>query len=255
LQGPGLVAEFVVDRDALLAGLDLGDLDAELDVEALLLREGLPGFLGHGLVGGGEEIRHGFEDGDFGAEALPDRAQFEADDAGADHAEALRRGVEGQRAGVVADDLVVDRNARQVARLGAGGDDDVGGFDDLAIDVDAPAVVLATADELAVAGQQRDLVLLEQALDAAGELGDDVVLALDHGRHVDLDALRRDAVHLEAVLGFLVEFGGAQQRLGRNAADVEAGAAEAYLALGIGIGLGLDAGGGQPSCAQRIAAT
>jgi hypothetical protein len=86
-----------------------------------------------------------------------------------------------------------------VARLGTRGDDDMRGFDDLAIDVDAPAVVLAT-DELAVAGQQRDLVLLEQALDAAGELGDDVVLALDHGRHVDLHALRRDAVHLEAVL-------------------------------------------------------
>jgi hypothetical protein len=128
--------------------------------------------------------------------------------------------------------------------LRAGGDDDVGGFDDLAIDVDAPAVVLA-ADELAVAGQQRDLVLLEQALDAAGELGDDVVLALDHGRHVDLDALRRDAVHLEAVLGFLVELGRAQQRLRRNAADVEASAAETDFAFRVGIGFRLDAGRGQ----------
>jgi hypothetical protein len=140
-----------------------------------------------------------------------------------------------------ADDLVVDRDSRQVARLGTGGDDDVGGFDDLAVDIDAPAVVLA-ADELAVAGQQRDLVLLEQALDAACELGDDVVLALDHCRHVDLDALRRDAVHLEAVLRFFVKLGGAQQRLGRNAADVEAGAAEADFALRVVVGFRLDAG-------------
>jgi hypothetical protein len=193
-------------------------------------------------VGRGEEFRQGFEDGDLGAEALPDAAQFEADDAGADDAEALRHGVEGERAGVVADQLVVDGDAVEVARARAGGDDDVLGRHDLAGDVDLPAV-LAAADELAVAGQQRDLVLLEQALDATGELGDDVVLALDHGLDVDGDVARRDAVHDEAVAGVVEVLGGLQQRLGGDAADVEAGAAEAHFALRVVVGLGFAAGG------------
>jgi hypothetical protein len=94
-----------------------------------------------------------------------------------------------------------------------------------------------------VAGQQRDLVLLEQALDAAGELGDDVVLALDHGLDVDADVARRDAVHDEAVAGVVEVLGGLQQRLGGDAADVEAGAAEAHLALRVVVGLGFAAGG------------
>jgi hypothetical protein len=54
-----------------------------------------------------------------------------------------------------------------------------------------------------------------------------------------------DAVHDEGVAGLLVELGGLQQRLGGDAADVEAGAAEAHFALGVGIGFRLDAGRGQ----------
>ena len=239
-----LIAGVVFDGDALLAGGYLVDLHAEADVEALLFREHLPGFPGDGGIGGGEEFRQGFEDRDLGAEALPDAAQLEADDAGADDAEALRHGVEGERAGVVANQLVVDGNAVEVARARAGGDDDVLRHHHFAGDVHFPAV-LAAAGELAVAGQQRDLVLLEQALDAAGELGDDVVLALDHGPDVDPDVVDGDAVHDEAVAGIVEVLGGLQQRLGGNAADVEAGAAEAHLALRVVVGLGFAAGGAE----------
>jgi hypothetical protein len=129
-----------------------------------------------------------------------------------------------------------------MAGLGTGGDDDLLGLDDFFADLDLPATVVPCADEGAVAVEQRDLVLLEQALDAAGELGDDGVLARDHRRHVDLRRADRDALCGEAVAGFLEQVRGMQQRLGRNAADVQAGAAEARLALGIGIGIRFAAG-------------
>ncbi len=61
--------------------LDLADLDAHLDVQALL-GEGLQGFLGHLLVGGGQEFRHRFQDGDFRTQAAPHAAHFQTDDAG-----------------------------------------------------------------------------------------------------------------------------------------------------------------------------
>ena len=50
-------------------------------------------------------------------------------------------------------------------------------------------------------------------------------------------------MHGEGVIGFLVQFGGAQQRLGRDAADVQAGTAETRFALRIGIGVGFGASG------------
>ena len=51
----------------------------------------------------------------LGAEAAPDRAEFEPDDAGADDDEALRHAREFERAGRGDDDLFVDRDAGQRA--------------------------------------------------------------------------------------------------------------------------------------------
>src|SRR6266581_878199 len=246
LEATRFVAGLVIDLDALLALADLVDFRAELDGQALLLGEHLPGLLGHGRIGGAEKVGQRFEDRHLGAEALPHRAEFEADDAGADHAEALGHVLEGQGTGVVADHLVVDGNAGQVPRLRTGGDDDVAGLDRLAAlgaaHGDLPEVVLA-AGELAVAGEQRHLVLLEQAADAAGQLGDDVVLAPHHRRHVHLHAFGGNAVHDERMTGLIEQFRRLQQRLRGNAADIETGAAEAHFALGVGIGFGFDAGG------------
>jgi hypothetical protein len=47
----------------------------------------------------------------------------------------------------------------------------------------------------------------------------------------------------KAVTGLLKQVRGMQQRLGRNAADVQAGAAETRLALRVGIRIGFAAGG------------
>jgi hypothetical protein len=63
------------------------------------------------------------------------------------------------------------------------------------------------------------------------------------------------ALRGEAVAGFLEQVRGMQQRLGRNAADVQAGAAEARLALGVGIGIRFAAGDTETELRARMAAT
>ena len=207
-----------------------------------LLGEHLGRLLGNIDVGHREEVGQGFEDRHLGAETAPDAAHFETDHAGADDRQAFGDSFQVERADVVADHDVVDRNARQMARLRAGGDHHLRGLDDFLADLDLPAAVLCGTDEGPVTGKERHLVLLEQPLDAAGELGDDAVLAPDHGRNVDFRRADRNALRGETVRRFGKEVRGVQQRLGRNAAYIEAGAAETRLALGVGVGVGFAAG-------------
>ena len=77
-----------------------------------------------------------------------------------------------------------------------------------------------------------DLVLLEQVQDAVVVLRDDLVLAREHLRDVDREALDLDAVLGEGMAGVLEVLGRLQQRLRRDAADVGAGAARRGLAVG-----------------------
>ena len=71
-----------------------------------------------------------------------------------------------------------------------------------------------------------DLVLLEQELDALDVAVDALVLERHHRREIELGRGHADAHLAEAVAGLLEQFGGVQQRLRRDAADIEAGAAE-----------------------------
>jgi len=79
-----------------------------------------------------------------------------------------------------------------------------------------------------------DFVRLEQRRDAAGELRDDFVLAREHLRRVHARIADADAVRGKRVLQFVKLLGGIQQRLGRNAADIQASAAQCRTALGAG---------------------
>ena len=74
---------------------------------------------------------------------------------------------------------------------------------------------------------------------------DHAILACLHGRHVDGGLADLNALGFEAVVGFLEQVRSVQQGLGRNAADVQAGTAEARLALRVGIGVGFGAGGAE----------
>ena len=98
----------------------------------------------------------------------PHAAHFQADDAGADHAQRLRHGADVQRAVVGQHDLFIERQAGQLARRRTGGDHHVLGnqvFLGGAGDLDGPAA-LDLADERALAMEEGDLVLLEQVQDA-----------------------------------------------------------------------------------------
>src|SRR5574343_613396 len=227
---------FVGDRNALLGCFDIADLDTHLDVQTLL-GEQLLGFLGDIDIGRSQEVRHGFKDGYFGTDTTPDRAHFQTDDAGTDDSQLLRHGFLIQGTFVVHDDLLIDRNVRQMTGLGAGSDDDLLGQHFLGADLDLP-VVAFLANEGTMASQEGDLVLLQQHLDAAGQLIHDAILACLHGRHVDGCLADLDALRFEAVIGFLKQVRGVQQGFGRDAAHVQAGAAKARLTLRVGIGIG-----------------
>jgi hypothetical protein len=214
-------------------------LQPKPDVQALLL-ELARGDLRHFGVGGGKEIRQAFQDGHFGPQALPHAAQLQPDHAGADHAQALRHGLEIQRADVV-DDVLAELRERQFDRVRTGRQDHVG-----ALQFDFAAIVLLHLDDvarlqLAEAVERAHLVRLEQRGDAAGELLHDAVLAGDHRGHVDRRLLEADAVLVEDMAHVPELAAGIQQRLGRDAADAQAGTAERRLA--VLAQRGIDAGG------------
>ena len=85
------------------------------------------------------------------------------------------------------------------------------------------------------------LGLLEQEFDALGELAHHLGLLRHHGGQIEFD-LGLDAQLGEIGLGFVEALAGMQQRLGGNAADVQAGAAEAAALV--------DAGAGKAKLAQ-----
>src|SRR5262249_50142052 len=86
---------------------------------------------------------------------------------------------------------------------------------------------LAVCD-LGAALQDLDAMALEQRADAAGQPADDAILPFDgarklDGRPFDLDAERRLARLGD---GLMISVGGVDQRLGGDATDIEAGAAQ-----------------------------
>ncbi len=85
---------------------------------------------------------------------------------------------------------------------------------------------LADGGDLAGADEIVDLVLLHQELDALGQVVDDLVLAAHHGPQIELEAGDLHTVVGEFVRRHLVVVRRLQQRLRRDAADVETGAAQ-----------------------------
>ena len=101
----------------------------------------------------------------------------------------------------------------------------------LAFDFDGVNAALGRAGELAVALDHGHLVLLHQELQALGVLVDDALLALLDGAPVQLGA--GDVLDAEggAVFHVVIDFGIEKQGLSRDAADVQAGAAEVRVFL------------------------
>ncbi len=176
--------------------------------------------LGGELVLVGHQPRQRLDDRDLRAEALEHRRELHADHPAAEDTIRSRHRVEPD--GLVAgDDPAADLEAGQGAGVAAGGQHD------LLADVPRrrPTSTAFGADERPVAGHEVDLAALHQPLQALVELGDDAVLVAVHPGHVDAGQRALDA-DLVALAGGVGHLGGVQQRLGRDAALVQAGAAQ-----------------------------
>ncbi|EGE56106.1 hypothetical protein RHECNPAF_750070 [Rhizobium etli CNPAF512] len=214
------------DLGALVALFDAGDLGAEMEIDALLGEHALKLFRDFAVHAAEDGIEI-FDDGDLGAEPRPDRAEFEADDAAADDDQRFRHLVERDAAGGRDDGLFIDLDlhAGNAGDIRTGGDDDVLAFDLLHLAVRGGNGNLAGRDDLAGALEGIDLVLLEQEGDAIDIRLHRRILVRHHIAKVERRRRNVDAERAHAVTGLMEHFGGMQQRLRRNAADVQAGAA------------------------------
>jgi hypothetical protein len=162
--------------------------------------------------------------GDLAAVRVEHVGELHPDRAGPDHGERGRSLGLHERTGRADHALLVDLQEGQIPRPRSGGEDDVlGGVARLLafrVDLDLPL-----AREPPVTLDVRDLVFLEQAADAPVHLLGDLAAALLRGTEVEGQALSLDAVLLGG-LHLVHERGARQQRLGRDAADVQADAAE-----------------------------
>ena len=131
-----------------------------------------------------------------------------------------------QRAGRGHDALLVDLDAVQRRDIGARGDDDGLGFENLRLAVSGLHFDLAGRRDLAGADEALDLVLLEQIVDAFDVAVDALLLVFEHRCEIDRRLADLDAHVGEFMRGFLVKLRGIEHRLRRDAADIEAGAAE-----------------------------
>src|SRR3569833_880085 len=221
LGGEGLAA-LQRDDHAGVGVLDALVAHAQLVLDAALAERPLQA-LGAGLLLQRQQVGQRLHDGHLGAERAPDAGELHADHTAAEHGHRLRGPVEDER--VVAGDhpLAVDVEPGQRAGHRAGGQDDVA-----ALVRRVARAHLGRADEADLALDDRDALGLAQAGEARHRGAADLVLVGVHARQVDAVETRLDAEggRLTCLVG---DLGGVQQRLGRDAAAVEARAAQLVL--------------------------
>jgi hypothetical protein len=96
---------------------------------------------------------------------------------------------------------------------------------------DGVYAVLGRASEAALAAHDGDLVLAHQEIEALDVLRDDAVLPLQHLGPVERGLGQAFNAVLRRMLDVFEDLGVEEQRLGRDAAPVKAGAAQFVLAL------------------------
>ena len=215
----------------LVTGNNLG---ASLEVDALLLQDLLDGLGDLEVHAGATNLVEELDDGNLGAEAGPDGGHLKTNDTTTDDEHLLGDLLEGNGAGAADDALLVDLETGEGGDLGTSGNKDV-----LALDGGLAAVVELNVDgvligERAGALDVLDAVLLEEELNALGEAADGLVLGLHKLGEVELDIADLDTAVFRVVEDLVVKMRVVEERLGGNAADVQAGTAEGAALLDTG---------------------
>ena len=122
--------------------------------------------------------------------------------------------------------LLVDLHTRQPRVIGPGRDDDRFGVERNLIAVEALDAHPPGRGDAPVAAHPVDLVLLEQIGHAVDIGRDGHVLVLHHRREIELRRRNDNSERRKSVSRVVEHFGRVQERLGRDAADIEAGPAE-----------------------------
>src|SRR5258708_5672705 len=214
-------------RHGILSDLHVGDLRAGEHVDLSLLEDALD-FLGAFGVLDGEDVRMNLEKGNLRAERSEDVGELAAHGARANDDDGLRRLLEHE--GLVGRDdrlaIQLEADLRKAFYARAGGDDDgllpvvLLFLSLLAFHADATLTLPFPRTLL-----PRDLVLLEEELDALGILGADATRAFHGDAEVEL---RLTHVHAEVLrlLHLLGERCRLEKGLGGNAAPEDARTAE-----------------------------
>src|SRR5436190_7207446 len=173
--------------------------------------------------------REKFEHNYFGAEPTPDRAKFKTDRATANDEKFLRRLLKGERLGAADDYFAVELHVGQLDRHAAGGDEDVGCLDLLAVasvrfDHDA-----TRCRDCSQSLKRRDLVSLHQRLHAAIHGLHDLVFAGEHLSQIETDGFQHDAMFGSFLFRENVVIAGSEECFAWDAPYVEAGAAELFV--------------------------
>ena len=154
---------------------------------------------------------------------MVDRRHLKPDDPAPEHQHALGDEIDLERPGRIPD-ARIGGNKSGRGGFGAGGDDRL-------VEAHDPSALRrfytqgVSRGELALSDHGLDLALLREADEAAGQALDHAVLPAANGRWVEGRRAEAHAVRTHR-LGVVDHLGDMQQRLGRDAADVEAYAAE-----------------------------
>ena len=162
---------------------------------------------------------------------LQTEPEFQPDRAAADDKKFLRRLLEGERLGAAHDHVAVELHVRQFHRHAAGRDDDVLRFDLLALAFVRLDRNAARSGDSSQALKCRDLVSLHQRLHAAVHRFHDLVFAREHLRQIEPDVFQNDAVLGGLFFRENEMVARSEERLARNASDIETRTAEFFVFL------------------------
>jgi len=158
-------------------------------------------------------------------------SKLKTDHSGADDQQMPRHFFKRQRAGRGHDPFLVDGNSLELRHIGAGSYDDRLGLQYGARPTGCLHFDLTGRRDPADPIMGLDLVLAEQERHAFDVAFDTLILEPEHGRKVESRCSDFDAHFGKGMSGLVEQLGGVKHRLGRNAPDIETGAAEGFLLL------------------------